>query len=206
MAQDDPIRDLGFDIVNCLTLLGVKIDSQLECLKTAHNNTIRKLYSIVRFWSRFHLSLPGRISIAKTLLYSQLGYTGCIISPTKEQTKTIENIIFGYVKSGLNIAKNRMTLPPKLGGLGLFDIIEYITALQVTWCKRVLISTRDCWRVDIVAKGKGSVITINPNEISAVTDPILNNIALSWEKFTKAYYSININYLLSKVLNNPLTH
>ena len=204
LTQDDPIRDLGFDIVNCIKLLGVKIDSKLECLKTAHNKTISKLYGIVRFWSRFHLSLPGRISIAKTLLYSQLGYIGSIISPTKVQIKTIENIIFGYVKSGLNIAKNRMTLPPKLGGLGLFDINDYITSLQVTWCKRALVSTRDCWRVDIVEKGKGSVITINPNEISVGSDPILNNIAVSWEKFTKAFYSTNNNYLVSNVLNNPL--
>ena len=85
----DDIRGLGFSIVDRIPLLGITIDRELHCLATVHNLTIQKIFSIINFWNCFRLTLPGRIAVAKTLLYSQIGYLGCIFTPIKEQISTI---------------------------------------------------------------------------------------------------------------------
>ncbi len=200
----EEIRGIGFSVVEQIPLLGITIDRELNCLNVVHNLTIQKIFSIVNYWNNFRLSLPGRIAVAKTLLYSQIGYLGCIITPTKEQVKTIERLVFNFVKGPLNIAMNRMCLPVTLGGIGLFDIKDYVTALQATWVKRAAQSSRDCWRADLYTLGAGSPLTINPTEINKPTNPILHNIATSWQNFLTNFSALNGNYLKSRVFNNPL--
>ena len=120
------IVNLGFKVVNNFKILGFTIDAALQTLHLSHNTTIKKMTAITNYWSRFRLSLPGRILIAKTFLYAQIGYTSSIITPTKEQETTFSNIIFGFVNNNSNIAKNRLTAPPAYGGIGLFNINDYI--------------------------------------------------------------------------------
>ena len=89
----DYLRDFDFQVVDQIKLLGLEIDKKLENLKECHTDTILKMTRVVNFWDSFFLSLPGRISIAKTFLLSQLSYTGCIISPEPAKMKTIKTVI-----------------------------------------------------------------------------------------------------------------
>ncbi len=68
---------------------------------------------------------------------------------------------------------------------------DYITALQVTWVKRAHLSSRDCWRADLHTLGNGSPLTLNPQEINGMRNPILHNIANSWQIFIKSFNSLN---------------
>jgi hypothetical protein len=61
------VNDSGFLVTDQIKLLGVDIDSRLSCLQNMHNKTVEKVTAITRFWSRFWLSLPGRINIFKTM-------------------------------------------------------------------------------------------------------------------------------------------
>jgi hypothetical protein len=81
--------DIPFQIVNSVKLLGLDLDKDLDCLKQVHEKTYKKIAAIIRFWSRFWLSLPGRINIFKTLCLSQLSYLGCIITPDERLLKTL---------------------------------------------------------------------------------------------------------------------
>ena len=40
---------------------------------------IEKINSAVNRWARFNLSLPGRINIPKSMLYSQVNYLGSVL-------------------------------------------------------------------------------------------------------------------------------
>ena len=200
----DEIRAIGFNVVNKINLLGMDIDKDLECLNTVHNQTIFKITNLINFWKRFKLSLPGRIGIAKTLLYSQIGYIGCIITPTSKQLKKLEKLVFEFVKGNLNVSYEKIATPAEKGGLGLFKIDEYICALQVSWLKRADASTRDCWRFDLRKKGNGNLLTVTPGSIDKNVNPILFNLATSWVKFSKCFYSNNSNFRYSFVLNNPI--
>jgi hypothetical protein len=61
-----------------IKLLGMEIDNKIDCLHNVHNRTVDKISITLCFWSRFYLSLPGRINIVKTFCLSQLTYLGCI--------------------------------------------------------------------------------------------------------------------------------
>ncbi len=193
----------SFKIVDSFTTLGLTVSNDLTFLETYHDKTINKLTNIANFWKRFKLSFPGRINIAKTLLYSQIGYIGCIITPTNEQIKLMEEIIFNYVRGNLSISKEKCSAKPEVGGIGLIDIKQYIVALQVNWVKRALESTRDNWRYDLIRLTSNNPLTLSPMGAPKNRYPIIWQLATSWQAFIKCYYNANDNFKKSFLVNNP---
>ena len=108
-----------------------------------------------------------------------------------------------FIVGGLNIAKDRIYRPQSLGGLGMIDVGEFITAQQVNWFKRADCSTRDNWRVDIQKLGHGNVLTVGKADIQPAVFPIFAFLADSFEKFLKAFNKTNDNFAKSFLLNNP---
>ena len=198
------LTDLEFTFVNNFTLLGMKIDSSLECLNTVHEDTIVKTRKIANFWKRFNLSLPGRLGIAKTLLLSQISYTGCIISPTRGQFSTLKDIVYGFIKGSLNISKERITLPTKEGGLGMIDLEDFIIAQQTTWVKLAYLSGRDNWRYDINRMSSGNCLSGSTDNIDSLRHPVIFGIFKSFVHFREIFNSTNDNLFNSFVINNPL--
>ena len=72
ISQD--IVDLGFEIKNKALILGLELSNENNITDNAVNKIIEKINSEVNRWERFNLSLPGRINIAKSMLYSQVNY------------------------------------------------------------------------------------------------------------------------------------
>ena len=56
-----------------------------------------KIQSIIRFWERFYLSLPGKITVYKTLLLPQLNYIGSILMPIENWIQDISGIMEQFV-------------------------------------------------------------------------------------------------------------
>ena len=108
-------------------------------------------------------------------------------------------------------------LDPKLGGLGLVNIRDFITAQHCQWFKRAEISTRDNWRVDLQDLSFGNVFTASHHSICEKTHSILNLLARSMVKFSFAFTSVGGsmvkfsfaftsvggNYKNAFLLNNP---
>ncbi len=90
-----------------------------------------------------------------------------------------------------------------MGGLGLFEIGEYVTSLQATWIKRVMLRSHDNWRNDVRHLTHGNPLVLNSNSIIKNRNPVIYNIARSWETFCKAFYKNNNNLLKAFILNNP---
>ena len=69
------IRDiggLGFSIVDNFKLLGLDIKSSLDNTLEIFSGISDKIRKLVQFWECFKLTLPGRLTIMKTCLLSQL--------------------------------------------------------------------------------------------------------------------------------------
>ena len=207
VGSDDPVPEYlsqyEFKLVDCITILGMKIDRKLEKLQDGHIATMSKVSKIINFWDRFYLSLPGRINIAKTLILSQISYLGSIITPTDESLRSLREMIDKFIIGRLKIAKDRICRPQSLGGLGMIDIAEFIVAQQVTWFKRAHISTRDNWRCDLKKLGNGNVLTVGRADIIENKFPIFKFLTTSFEKFLKSFNSTNDNFTKSYLLNNP---
>jgi hypothetical protein len=122
---DDRIREIGFKFVDNTTILGLTIDSTANLLPNFE--TIKsKVKKIIPIWSPFNLSLSGRINIAKSMLYSQINYLGCFLKIPPNLLLDLETVIVNFVKGRMNIAKKRLFRSIEDGGLGLFDLSNFL--------------------------------------------------------------------------------
>jgi len=130
------IANIGFEIKNEITLLGCVLKNYGKCYENNATLVCEKIRKQALFWNRFCLSLPGRITVAKSFMYSQINYLGCFLPFNAHEIRAMENIIEGFVGGKLKIAKSRFYQARTEGGLELMDINEYIGAQVCSWVKR----------------------------------------------------------------------
>jgi hypothetical protein len=146
------------------------------------NQKKKKKKKQVSHWSRFNLSLPVRITVAKTMLYSQINYLGCFLPIPDIMLEKYNTVIDNFVSGKLNIAKNRFSRDTEMGGLGLFDLKNFLDAQKIAWVKRSK-SLDDWWKISLYSKCYGTVFNIRSDDINAHYLPCLNNIVTGYEKF-----------------------
>jgi hypothetical protein len=127
------ITDLGFKYENKIKLLGVDIKNTLDNIDEIFIKIKDKIIGLIAYWERFRLSLPGRITIAKTFLISQLNYVGSFLKPSAEIINRIQVLLDNFVKKNLNIANNRVTTDVSQGGLGMFNISDFLASQRCMW-------------------------------------------------------------------------
>jgi hypothetical protein len=198
------IIDLGFAFDDKIKILGMEIDSELEHLDNNFSNALVSIKKSINFWEKLNLSLQGRINVAKSILFSQIIYLGSILMPSRQRINDLQNSLDDFVKGNLNFAKNRITLPVTDGGLGMFNVEEFLTAQQCVWILRAHKSTRDNWRVKLRQLCNGNLLTAGPNLIDPVANPILHGLSCSFEKLRVVHDSKNENYIKALIFNNPL--
>jgi len=198
------ILDLGFKFVEEFTLLGANISNNLSNIDSCFQQTLEKINSIRDFWTRLKLTLPGRIAVSKTFMISLIGYLGCIITPPDDVMRAMQKTIDDFCIGTLKVAKNRKYEPAKLGGLGLINLKDFVTALQCSWIKRLHFHGADTWRFDLLRLCNGNPFLLNTTLVSMREHPIIYNIAKSFEVFSKKYYCTGKNYLRAYILGNPL--
>jgi hypothetical protein len=109
----------GFVVANKIRLLGFDLSSDLNLLPRAFDAIKEKIVSLILFWERFKLTLPGRISIIKTLLLPQLNYLGSFLTPEDSTLAEIQNLLDKFALDRQIMSPNRRYLSPELGGGGL---------------------------------------------------------------------------------------
>ena len=203
IGSNDPIPqdiiDLGFQIVDQMTILGMNIggenDQNFRDIRTKVNNQ-------VLFWNLFNLSLPGRITVAKSMMYSQINYLGCILPLTAIETQQLSLLIENFVKGNLNIARKRLFMRTEEGGLGLFKLNEFLDALRCSWVKRAQ-SLDDNWKRKLYAGCYGNVLNLRSVHFPYNEGPIINGIVISYENFLLKNTQWKENFRHAFVFNNP---
>ena len=109
--------------------------------------------------------MPGRISIAKTLLISQINFLGCFKMPTEAQLNIMQNLIDEFVIGRLIVSKSRIYLSIENGGLGCFKIRDFLVAQHVIWIKKAFLNSKDNWSYDIKKLSHGNPIAISTSLI-----------------------------------------
>ena len=160
-----------------------------------------KVNNQVLFWVRFNLSLPGRICIAKSMMYSQINYLGCILLLTAMELQTLSIMIEDYVRGNLNISRKRLLQSCNEGGLGFFNLRDLLDAQQCAWVKRA--QTLDNWKLNIYSRCYGSALNVRAEKIDSICYPILHGILVSYEHFLMRHTQWNENFKLSFVFENP---
>jgi hypothetical protein len=158
----------------------------------------------IQFWNRFNLSLPGRICVIKSLLISPLSHIGSFLMPLKQTLNSIQKELDSFAKGTLNVSVSKVTVPAEAGGLGLFNVEEFLMAQQCCWIFRTVKSCRDNWRNDIFELSFGNPFALSPKIIDVRRHPILFSIASSFERLRIKFDKKNENYLTCCILFNPM--
>ncbi len=144
-------------------------------------------------WLPYKLSLPGRINIAKSLMYSQINYLGCFLPFPAGFITSIDNSITNFVKGKLNVAKKRLYKPVKEGGLGLFEITNFLHAQRCAWIRRCL-SLDEQWKVQLYVNNYGNILNCKSENTNRETHPVLYAISFSYEFMYERFVQKNENF------------
>ena len=79
------------------TILGFEIDNKLEKLDTNFTKVKDRIKALIRKWKPYHLSLRGRITIAKTKLVSQITYISTVLNPSTTIIAELQSLINNFV-------------------------------------------------------------------------------------------------------------
>ena len=140
------VETLGFQVKDSITLLGVDINSKLNNIREISQKIKQKIVNQIAFWERFRLTLPGRITILKTCLISQICYIGSFLPLDLEIVSEIQTLMDGFVKKNLKIIQDRIYLPPNLGGTGSIKLNKFLPSLNLSWFNRATKLRINNWR------------------------------------------------------------
>jgi hypothetical protein len=140
LDNTEPLTNkVKFKYVKTFKLLGVDIDNKLEDLPANFITRKKKIRQKIAIWRKLNLSTTGNLIISKTFLISQLGYLLSMMDCPKEILEEIQKDIDAFIMKTRKpwISKDRLYLPPELGGLGAINLVTYATSLRCSWYKRV---------------------------------------------------------------------
>jgi hypothetical protein len=199
------ILESGFKQVESIKLLGAVISSDWTTLPDNFIGIVDKIKKLISFWSRFRLSLPGRISIAKTYLLSQLNYLGSILTPGREILSNIKTLIHNFIRKNLQISDIRIRLTVDQGGLGFFDLHEFMLAQKCTWIFRAKKFPIDNWRYDVhLLAPNYDPLLIRSSDVPRESYPILFDLASAYEIFYGKYCKMDANFKHSIIFENEV--
>ena len=122
-TNDTLCPELNMEWTHSFTILGFEVDNKLANLTTNFLKIQDKIKSIISKWKPYHLSLKGRITIAKTKLCSQLTYIATVLDTNDTIINDIQTQINHFINNtkakGRNWINNEMLYTPiDKGGLG----------------------------------------------------------------------------------------
>jgi Reverse transcriptase (RNA-dependent DNA polymerase) len=202
VIHPDPlITNSGFEPVEKIKILGITIKNECDDWSETEQQITGRVKKEINFWKRFNLSLPGRLNIAKTMLYSQLNYAGCFLPLSEDFYARTEQLIGTYVSDRLKIASKRLFLKPECGGLGLFRVKDFLSAQKCSWIKRAA-ALDELWKIELAQIGEGNIFGLRSNRLDPVPDPIFKTFVDSYEQFLTNFTKRD-NYKKSFIFDNP---
>ncbi len=132
------------------------------------------------------------------MMYSQLNYLGCFVPISKNFADLIDNQIETFVTDNLRIAKKRLYISPENGGLGLFDITNFLDSQKVAWIARAA-NLDEVWKICIYLSGCRSIFNTRCSLIDHNKNPILFGIVSAYEIFLAGFTKHNENFWESSI-------
>ncbi len=104
----------------------------------------------------------------------------------------------------LTMAKKGSPCQLNRGGLGLFDIEDFLSGQQAGWVLKAKKSSRDNWRCNLRSMCYGNVLCAGPELFSSVHNPILYGIAKSFACFRTHHDLLHSNFTKAFIINNSI--
>ena len=141
------IKDTNYspDIIqDTFVALGINFSNNMsiyQIMEVNYEAKITKAKSWVNIWNRRDLTVLGKVTIIKSLIYSQFSYLAIpLIKPPKSLIKSIDTLTFHFLWGCKRDKIKREVIKRQVveGGLGLFDFSEFLTSLKITVIKKII--------------------------------------------------------------------
>ena len=126
------------------TALGVDFDNHnsLQHITTQnYNNKLAKAQNSTIIWGKRDLTIMGKATIIKSLVYSQFSYISApLLFPNEKILKNIEKLVFSFLWSNKpdKIKREIIMRPKDEGGLDLFHPKDFIRSLKLSIISRFI--------------------------------------------------------------------
>ncbi len=93
------------------------------------------------------------------MMYSQINYLGCILPIPNIFADRISALIEDFVTGNIQIAKKCLYLSNSNGGLGLFELNDFLDSQKVSWITRGS-NLDEIWKIRLFVAGEGNIHNI----------------------------------------------
>ena len=184
---EDLIPQYGFKKEKSFTTLGIKYTTNYKDYQKNNEKKVHdKIKKIVEFWSKFYLTVMGKVTVCKTFIYSQLAYFCPILNFSESFVRNIENLISNFVNLHLNVGKNKIFEKIEEGGLGLFRVKDYEKAIKTSFFRKS-VKNPDTWAA-VINNCKDSII-----ENDYIEDDILERFFPASQELLNTFKEFHTN-------------
>ena len=191
-----------------IKILGVTFSPEVYNIWDINSqDTLTKIEKIINTWSKRKLTLPGRITIIKSLALSKVTHLFISLpNPPEDLLKRLDKLFYKFIwNSGPDrISRNNMIRNEGEGGLRMIQIRTFIKAVKITWLRRLLINPKNIlWSslsniefANLFSLGDGYAL----HKIQELRNPFWTDILQSWKEFINCQKAEN----LSDILYSPV--
>lgn len=189
-------------------VLGVNFSSNVfDIWDLNTNEVLNKIENLVAHWSKRKITLPGRITVIKSLMLSKFTHLFLALpNPPGDFIRKLERILYKFLwNSGPDRIKRSVIIKNlDAGGLRMINIQHFINALKVSWFRRVIQNSNSShWYSlsniefeTLFNMGSGYSLRVIEN----ISNPFWKDILQSWNKFCD---SVNVQTIY-QILNSPI--
>jgi hypothetical protein len=117
----------------------------------------------------------------------------------------MQALINNFIRKNLQISDERVQLPVECGGLGFFNIKDFLQAQMSTWIFRAKKLPIDNWHYDLCSLSPGNnPLLIRTSDVNKNSSPILYGLVLAYECFYNSFAATGNNYLFSYIFDNDV--
>ena len=130
---------------NQFRILGIWFTQNLkDCVNINYDEKFLEVKSLFRVWLQRNITPLGRVAVLKSLVLSKLIHLWILLpNPPDHYITNLQKMCFQFVWGGKQDRISRKTVikSVKNGGLNVPDIKKYISALKLSWIRKVTTST-----------------------------------------------------------------
>ncbi len=147
---DHPIKSLGLWVGKDLTL---SINKNLD-------EKMKKIKNLINMNKSRNISIKGKVTLLRSIVLPHLLYIASVLPIPTDFIKEIDQLFFDFVwpNGKHHVKKNVLIQEICDGGLKMPDVYSMISALRLTWVKRLLNNKNECTKIAQATSGVPSFV------------------------------------------------
>lgn len=130
------------------TVLGIQFCVNLRIMsKLNFNDKVKDIKRLIQSWSKRYISVPGKITVVKTIMVSKLTHLFTSLPrPDAKTMKELEILFFNFIWGNKKdrVSRKQLIQDYRLGGLKMVHLESFAKTMKLTWLQRLHL-TRAPW-------------------------------------------------------------